>query len=947
MTPTQDHIKNVLVRVSSVTDELLKRAIDTFFLGDSDRDKACKIALLKNYFVFAFFQYWKMMNAKRVEGFTLNHNVVFEQKDFVEKYLRYSLSPDTVYMVMSQASVEEIKAHACLLKCMECAGINPGLISSILGLNGTSVSLAQFDLTDVAIPFDLQPFVPVPGGGSSISKSDFGITKVFDLKSPSFIGAIVAYDITVINYGPDAGIPVVTDVISTSFSVNDILCTHPSGLFSISQSQLENGWAPPIGLQTGQSMTIRITGSYIETGSYINSAEVQPTIDTIDTNQSNNVATTTGLTIELPPPPVTDFSVVKTCSASSVVVNIPVTYTLTITNNGPDAGMAFIQDIFNITGFTVTAITSTTPTVPTITELENEWPLPEMAAGEEHVITITGYFANAGTYLNDAIVSVPSPNVDLVSGNNVSSHALTVTGLTTDFTVTKTVSTLTALVGEVVTYTISITNNGSIPARPFVTDVLPIDGSGNTAFVWGGSSGFTTGGSAGFVSLPNLVSGWTGPILAPGQTMIIIFNGSFINSGSLRNRVTVTTTDGIVDSNPGNNTVYSPYTTVTPLNSNFKLSGPATVTGSTNGDKHLLLNSLGQTEDIRITLEYANHDTSGTVIPQAYIKTIVPAGFFPLDVWESPTPNSTGPTPGLSWPIDMATLTSPSGWPTPTNMLRGSGNKRYIEITGVFTAINGYFNFPSDQSIDFTITPFSGVIDSPTGGKSKSTIAMVHPPIEARYIRIYLVRDGSASAVIPDSVFLNGMNLTPIGTGQATQSAYDSFNDTRSISRRFLVRNLPRWQNGFNYQNNTLRTLAWAPTAGYTDWSLQFFFHVTLNGSGTEIGTRGYEFIQTINLNGLPKLDLNGMIGGFAYQTLASRPTSVLLKDLGLSSASVNAIIQSLGVADNPGTGALKLNGILDLSNSIGSARPNSPRTAASDTEYNLLIANGWIVILP
>src|SRR5262249_25618639 len=114
-----------------------------------------------------------------------------------------------------------------------------------------------------------------------------------------------------------------------------------------------------------------------------------------------------------------------------------------------------------------------------------------------------------------------------------------------DLSITKTDSSTTAVPGNNVVYTITVTNNGPAPVTSAtVADVLPA----GTTFV------SATGGAT-YTSGTNTVSYTTGT-LSPTSTTSFLLTLAIKSSatGTLSNSATVTPPNGVTDPNPNNNT---------------------------------------------------------------------------------------------------------------------------------------------------------------------------------------------------------------------------------------------------------------------------------------------------------------------------------------------------------------------------------------------------------
>src|SRR5438093_1620255 len=253
-------------------------------------------------------------------------------------------------------------------------------------------------------------------------------------------------------------------------------------------------------------------------GSYVNTAVAHINVAQIDTTTAttDNVPGTATVTV----PPRADLSVAKTGPATvNAVQNL--TYTITVTNNGPSAAVsvvvrdtlpAGVTFVSASNGGTAAARVVTPPSVASLTH----------AGTLSRTVTVTA--PPTGTLINvpraDAATGDPdSPNNNgSASGNRVTTtfHELA------DLTVTNT-GPLPDDVPLSLTYTITVTNNGpSTAASVVVRDTLPAGVTFDSA---------SNGGSlaAGVVTWPSVPSLANGASLSRTVTVIAPTTGTLLN----------------------------------------------------------------------------------------------------------------------------------------------------------------------------------------------------------------------------------------------------------------------------------------------------------------------------------------------------------------------------------------------------------------------------------
>ncbi len=133
--------------------------------------------------------------------------------------------------------------------------------------------------------------------------------------------------------------------------------------------------------------------------------------------------------------PSVNMGITKTDGVSSMASLAATNYTITVTNNGPNAITGAILTDPAATGLTKNQVLcSPTPgqctagTTPTIAQLEAGYALPALASGQTYQFrVIATATATSGTVTNVATVATPTTYIDLVPGNNSASDANSVT----------------------------------------------------------------------------------------------------------------------------------------------------------------------------------------------------------------------------------------------------------------------------------------------------------------------------------------------------------------------------------------------------------------------------------------------------------------------------------------------------------------------------------------
>lgn len=161
-----------------------------------------------------------------------------------------------------------------------------------------------------------------------VTMFDLEVTKTRTSASPINIGDQANFSIEVKNTGDaDATGVEVTDTIPAGLTLSSIPagCAYAAPVLTCSLGTL----AP------GATETINLTTTANSLGTHENVAVVTPTDDTPANNTSK--ADVLVVTAFIPPPPSADLSITKTDQVDPVQAGENINYTLTVTNNGPDA----------------------------------------------------------------------------------------------------------------------------------------------------------------------------------------------------------------------------------------------------------------------------------------------------------------------------------------------------------------------------------------------------------------------------------------------------------------------------------------------------------------------------------------------------------------------------------------------------------------------------------
>ncbi len=482
--------------------------------------------------------------------------------------------------------------------------------NGIRDANGNVVSLP------ITLSAGAEPDTAVDGNDTNANNTvGFGFIPLIDLQitktlnvdaSTVSAGGTAAFDILVTNAGPsDATGVQVSDAIPAGLTFQSI--SNASGSFTTNGGTAGNPLVVTIGsVPSGTTQSFRIITSIgaTQTTDITNVSTVAG--NEVETNVANN---TDDAIVDLPS---SDLSITKSDSPDPVSAGGTLTYTITVTNGGPDAasgvqvtdplpaGVTFVSGnvggdatrvAFNATNRTVTANIGT---------------LANNAVATITVVVTVGSATN-GPLSNVATVTA-TPNTDPNPNNNTSTAPTDINRIV-DVAVTKTAST-SPIAGGQVTYTVVVSNNN--PAAPgdargvVVTDTL------NPALTFASFNAQTSGvtQSTGATARDLVFTVGDLPFGAT-RTFSYVANIASSATGTIPNTAVVTTTD--TDTVPTNNTEDEPIT----LGRTFDLIITKMVDKS---------NAVPGQDTLLYTITVSHDTDSISDAPAFFVQDVLPAG---------------------------------------------------------------------------------------------------------------------------------------------------------------------------------------------------------------------------------------------------------------------------------------------------------------------------------
>ncbi len=310
--------------------------------------------------------------------------------------------------------------------------------------------------------------------------------EVDDAPDPVTLGSSTTYTVQVSNAGPSTATnPTLTITFapnSATFSYQGVptvdqggMCTPPaagatSGTFTCTWPVLLPNQMATVtfNMQAESILASAQTGS--------NRVDVSVSANETDPQPGNNTDTANTTASRVPPVGVvTDLSVVKTASVTEIFQGRAFSYTIAVTNHGPDA----VTPNLGAQVIDVLPANVTLTTVPTDCNYDSAsrtltCRIANLANGGTYPITVP---VTANTPLTSNIVNTARTDVptDTNPGNNT--ETVTVNRVMIDLAMDKTASHTEVVDGDTFTYTLTVTNNGpgtydgTMNAQ--ITDTLP------------------------------------------------------------------------------------------------------------------------------------------------------------------------------------------------------------------------------------------------------------------------------------------------------------------------------------------------------------------------------------------------------------------------------------------------------------------------------------------
>lgn len=279
---------------------------------------------------------------------------------------------------------------------------------------------------------------------------DLAIEKLVDKSNPNYLDSI-KWTLIVTNNGPDDA----TDVIIRENIPQGLVLTN----YVASKGIYDNGMWAMCCLNKSEVQTLELVCRVDKTGNFNNVVSISS--KEYDYNPKNNNAEKS---IEVPP--ASDLEIIKEVNNTNPDFGESIMWTITVKNNGPDSATNVVVKDLSSQGFLFTDYTSTKGVYS-----GNEWRIGSLNVGSVEYLNIIGIANAVGEISNYAEVS--ANEYDWNEDNNYDSSSVDVEAVV-DLAIEKLVNNSSPNYGDVIKWTLIVTNNGPNDAsNVIVHDILP------------------------------------------------------------------------------------------------------------------------------------------------------------------------------------------------------------------------------------------------------------------------------------------------------------------------------------------------------------------------------------------------------------------------------------------------------------------------------------------
>jgi uncharacterized repeat protein (TIGR01451 family) len=296
-------------------------------------------------------------------------------------------------------------------------------------------------------------------------QADLGVTKtVVSNATPSQANPNISFQIVVSNTGPDDATGV---VLADQLPAGLTFVSASSAAYSAATGQWNVGTVP-----TGETRTLTIQARLADgiTLTTIGNTASVVTLDQCDENSANDSSTAHVN------PQVADLSVTKVVDNASPNLNSNVTFTVTLTNNGPTAATGVSLFDALPSGLSYVSSSVTRGNFDPNTRI---WSVGNVGVGETLTFTLVAKVTSTTLQMNTAeVFTADQTDIDSAPNNGRAGEDDIATAVVQpqaiDLSVTKTVNNTLPLINSNVTFTVTVTNSGPNTATGVsLFDALP------------------------------------------------------------------------------------------------------------------------------------------------------------------------------------------------------------------------------------------------------------------------------------------------------------------------------------------------------------------------------------------------------------------------------------------------------------------------------------------
>lgn len=367
--------------------------------------------------------------------------------------------------------------------------------------------------------------------------ADLIVAKTVDNAAPK-VGDNIKFRIALTNAGPsDATGVIVNDLLPSGYTF--VSYTSTSGLYDAASGNWTLSGSVVNGKTEYLDILVKVKPITGKANEYRNNASVTKS-DQTDPNSTNNTSTITTV-----PTALINLSLTKSVDNISPLAGSNVVFTITVKNAGPSNATGIeVKDLLP-DGYT---FVNAVPSVGTYNSGTGLWNIGSIANEDSAVLKVTATVNANGNYTNVAqVMKANETDVNSTPGNDVleedDQDQVTISrGALVDLSLKKSVNNATPNVGEIVTFTIAVKNDGPSDATGVVvTDRLP----SGYSFV---SAAPSTG------SYDNTPNSWTIGTLINKATATLLIQAQVLPTGNYNNVAEVTGANEVdKNSTPGNN----------------------------------------------------------------------------------------------------------------------------------------------------------------------------------------------------------------------------------------------------------------------------------------------------------------------------------------------------------------------------------------------------------